>query len=118
MSLVGLMLDFASDCTMQVRTTEPDGEGGNVSTWADGSEFVAAITHDQTIQARKAESEGMHSTYTVTTDRSVHLDFHDVFRRESDGKIFRVTSDATDKMTPSRASFAVAQVTAEEWRLT
>jgi hypothetical protein len=38
-----------------------------------------------------------------------------VFRRESDGKIFRVTSDGDDKKTPPSAGLDMRQVTAEEF---
>jgi hypothetical protein len=43
------------------------------------------------------------------------LQYHDVFRRLSDGKIFRVTSDGDDKFTPDTATLNMRQVTAEEW---
>ncbi len=117
MSLVGLMNDFASACTVMVKVSHDDGEGGKVSAWTEGESFTASITHDQTIQARVAESEGMTSTYTVTTDKGFQLGFHDVFKRDSDGKVFRVTSEASDKHTPARATFQVCQVTAQEWSL-
>ena len=117
MALVGLMNDFAERCVLMEKVRVPDGEGGWTTRWSDGMTFTAAITHDTTLQARVAESEGMTSTYTVTTDKTMPLEFHDVFRRESDGQIFRATSDGTDKRTPDRASFAVSQVSAEEWSL-
>ena len=60
----------------------------------------------------------MTSTYTVTTERNMGLDFHDVFRRDSDGDIFRVTSDSKDVQTPDVSSFQFAQVSAEKWSLT
>lgn len=113
----GLMNEFTEDCTLMERTRVPDGEGGWTSTWDDGMTFRAAITHDTTLQARVAESGGMRSTYTVTTERAMPLDFHDVFRRDRDGQVFRVTSDGTDKQTPDSATFQVSQVTAEEWVL-
>ena len=99
------------------KTRVPDGEGGWTAVWTSGAEFDAAIVMDTTMQARVAESAGMKSVYTVTTDRTLPLDFHDVFRRLSDGKTFRVTSDSSDKETPSVASFQFAQVSAEEWVL-
>lgn len=108
---------FKERCTLMEKTRVPDGEGGWTTVWTPGMEFDAAIVMDTTMQARVAEHEGMTAVYTVTTDRSVPLDFHDVFRRNSDDKTFRVTSDSTDKQTPDVASFQFAQVTAEEWTL-
>ena len=118
MSFPGLMGDFAEECTLLEKTRTPDGEGGWNVGWNDGPTFGAAITYDTTLGARVAESEGMKSTYTVTLERGKSLDFHDVFRRNRDGKVFRVTSDSDDKQTPERATFQVCQVTAEEWELT
>lgn len=117
MSFRGLMNDFVEECTLIEKTRIPDGEGGWTTGWTDGMDFSAAITYDTTLQARVAESEGMKSTYTVTTEKGMTLDFHDVFRRKRDGQVFRVTSDGTDVQTPARASFQVSQVTAEEWTL-
>jgi hypothetical protein len=53
----------------------------------------------------------------VTTPKAMNLQYHDVFRRVEDGKIFRVTSDGDDNATPSRSTFQVRQVTAEEYVL-
>lgn len=117
-SFVGLMNDFVEECTLIEKTRVPDGEGGWTVGWADGMDFQAAITYDTTLQARVAESEGMKATYTVTTEKTMPLDFHDVFRRKRDGQIFRVTSQGDDKRTPPSASFQVSQVAAEEWALT
>ena len=41
-----------------------------------------------------------------------------MFKRLSDGKIFRVTSDGDDKYTPSSANLNMRQVSCEEWELT
>ena len=118
MPFVGLMNDFLEECTLIEKTRVPDGEGGWTTGWVDGMLFMAAITYDTTLQARVAESEGMKATYTVTTEKTMPLDFHDVFRRNRDGQVFRVTSDGTDRQTPARATFQVSQVSAEEWSLT
>ena len=115
---MSLIDDFKTTCTLLEKTRIPDGEGGWTATWKDGMQFEAAIVHNTTIEARVAEKEGMSSTFTVTTERNMGLDFHDVFRRESDGDVFRVTSDSQDVQTPDRASFQFAQVTAEKWSLT
>lgn len=108
---------FKERCVLMEKTRVPDGEGGWVTAWAEGEEFDAAIVMDTTMQARVAESEGMTSVYTVTTDKGLPLDFHDVFKRLSDGKTYRVTSDSKDKETPDVASFQFHQVMAQEWGL-
>lgn len=117
MPFIGLMNDYLEDCTLVEKTKVPDGEGGWTVRWVDGMDFKAAITYDNTLQARVAESDGMMATYTITTEKNMQLDFHDVFRRKRDGQIFRVTSQGDDKKTPESASFQVSQVAAEEWSL-
>lgn len=96
----------------------PDGEGGYITNWRQGVQFDAAITFDSSMQARIAQKQGVSSLYTVTTAKNAKLDFHDVIKRLSDGKVFRITSDGDDKQTPLRAQFGqYLQVTAEEWNL-
>ena len=112
------LLDRAMvDVVMLEKTRSPDGEGGFTTAWREGAVFVAAITFDTSMAARTAEKQGVTSRYTVTTRKNVTLEYHDVFKRLSDGKIFRVTSDGDDKFTPESASLNMRQVTAEEWRL-
>lgn len=114
---MSLLSDAMESCIMLNKKTEADGYGGFFNTWTDGAEFKAAITFDTSIEARNAEAAGVTSLYTVTTDKSITLEYHDVFRRVSDGKIFRVTSDGDDKFTPSNALLNMRQVTAEEYSL-
>lgn len=99
------------------KTRVPDGEGGFKTTWAEGAKFPAAVTLDTSIEARVAEKQGVTSVYTITTERTVVLEYHDVLKRLYDGKIFRVTSDGDDKAAPASASLNMRQVTAEEWSL-
>ena len=114
MSLIDTMKET---CTMLDKTTVSDGMGGFVQQWADGATFTAAIVKDNTTQGRIAEKQGVTELYTVTVDKGLTLDFHDVFRRDSDGAIFRVTSNITDSKTPAVATFAFGQVSAERWVL-
>lgn len=112
------LLDSAmSKCVMMDKSTHPDGFGGIVTDWKDGSEFMAAIVFDSSMQARIGQHQGVKSLYTVTTNKSIVMQFHDVFRRVEDGKIFRVTSDGDDKASPKSSMLDIRQVTAEEWTL-
>lgn len=114
---MSLLSDAFESVTMLDRSTIPDGYGGYESVWKDGASFNAAIVLDSSMQARMAEKDGVTALYTVTTKRAITLQFHDVFRRERDGKIFRVTSDGDDKLTPPSATLDMRQVSAEEWKL-
>ena len=114
---MSLLSEALEDCTMLTKSVINDGYGGYTTTWTEGAVFDAAIVFDTSIQARTAEAQGVSSRYTVTTKRIMHLEYHDVFRRNSDGKIFRVTSDGDDKYTPASATLDMRQVTAEEFSL-
>lgn len=114
MSLLDETMDI---CQFLDKTRVPDGYGGVKTTWVDGAEFSAAITFDTSIEARVADAQGVTSRYTVTTRKDLTLEYHDVFKRLRDNKIFRVTSDGDDKFTPASASLNMRQVTAEEWEI-
>lgn len=117
MPFPGMMSEWVSECTLLEKKRIPDGEGGWETSWVDGMPFEAAITHASSIEARVAESEGMGSTFTVWTEKGTPLDYQDVFRRESDGQTFRVTSQGGDEQSPDRASFQLTHVNAERWEL-
>lgn len=114
---MSLLEEGMEKCIMLDKTTAPDGYGGYTTVWVEGAEFKSAITFDTSIEARTAEQAGVSSLYTVTTRKNISLEYHDVFRRIRDGKVFRVTSDGDDKYTPSSATLNMRQVTAEEYIL-
>lgn len=115
---MSLLSDAMEQCILLNKTTVPDGYGGREDKWYE-SEFIfdAAIVFDTSIEARRAEAEGVKSLYTITTTKEITLEYHDVFKRIRDNKIFRVTSDGDDKYTPKSATLNMRQVTAEEWKL-
>lgn len=114
---MSLLENAMEKCVLMDKTTTADGRGGYVPTWTDGAEFNAAITFDTSMQARIAEAQGVKNLYTVTTTKAMNLEYHDVFRRLDDGKVFRVTSDGDDNKTPPTAHLNMRQVTAEEWEI-
>ena len=114
---MSLLSESMETCALIDKRTASDGYGGIITTWIDGAEFIAAIVFDTSLEARVADIQGVTALYTVTTEKSINLQYHDVFRRLSDGKVFRVTSDGDDKRTPMSAGLNMRQVTAEEWSL-
>lgn len=111
---MSLLDESMEKCTIQDRTTIADGYGGYTTTWKDGAEIQAAIVLDSSMEARVADKQGVTSLYTVTTRKNINLQYHDIFRRERDKKIFRVTSDGDDNHTPTSALLNMRQVSAEE----
>ena len=114
---MSLLSEAMESCTMQDKTTVADGYGGVITVYNDGAKFDAVCVLDNSMQARAAEQQGVKALYTVTTNKSINLQFHDIFRRNRDGKIFRVTSDGDDDKTPASAYLNMRQVSAEEWSL-
>ena len=105
-------------CVRMERKGSDDGEGGTRTERIEGERIDAAIVRDTSTAAKVAEKEGATSVYTITTKRNVLLGFHDVIKRLSDGKIFRVTSDIGDKVSPGMSLIDISQVTAEKWEVT
>ena len=116
--VVMLYQDFMEPCVLVEKTKAPDGESGFTQVWPEGAPFDAAIVTDNSMEARVGQKAGVTSVYTVTVKPGLGLEYHDVFKRVSDSKIFRVTSDSDDKKTPKVSTFQFEQVTAEEWELT
>lgn len=115
MSLLDAMMD---DFVLMEKKRVEDGAGGFTTTYVEGAPFRAAIVMDSTMQAKVAEKQGVSSVYTITTPKSVVLEYHDVVLRLSDLRYFRVTSDGADKSSPSIASLDMRQVSAEKWEVT
>lgn len=114
---MSLLNKAMEECTILDKRTTADGRGGFETSWIDGAQFYAAIVFDSSMEARRAEAQGVTALYTITTNKNVNLQYHDVVRRGSDQKIFRVTSDGDDKHTPNGAGLNMRQVSAEEWEL-
>ncbi len=114
---MSLLSESMEACVMIDKTTAPDGYGGIKPTWKNGAEFKAAITFDTSTEARVGAAQGVTNLYTVTTNRSVNLQYKDHIKRLRDGKCFEITSDGDDKHTPLSAGLDMRQVTASEWSI-
>jgi head-tail adaptor len=114
---MSLLEEYMTNCILMNKVHQSDGIGGTTSVWTDGPEIKAAITFNSSMESRIAEKQGVTALYTITTNKSVNLQYHDVLRRIEDGKIFRVTSDGDDNKTPSSSTLNMRNVTAEEWEL-
>ena len=94
-----------------------DGLGGTETRWVDGAKIDGAIVYDSSTQMKIAHAMGVTATYSLIVRKNVLLDYHTVLRRESDSKIFRLTSNSDDKKTPEEAALNMRQYDAEEFKL-
>ena len=111
---MSLLDESMEECVIMDKTTVSDGYGGYKTTWKEGATISAAVVLDNSIEARVADKQGVTALYTVTTRKSVNLQYHDIFKRVRDGKLFRVKSDGDDNATPGSAGLNMRQVSAEE----
>lgn len=98
------------------KTTAPDGLGGTMAVYRRGASFQAVATYNSSMEARVGAAQGVTSLYNITTKRNVNLQYHDAVERARDGKVFRVTSDGDDNVTPQSADLNMRVVSAEEWK--
>lgn len=112
---MSLLEEAMETCILMDKVTKPDGYGGYRSRYVAGASFQAAIVFDTSMEARVADKQGVTSLYTVTTTKALTLEYHDVFKRLGDGKVFRVTSDGDDRFTPNSSTLDMRQCTCEEF---
>lgn len=111
---MSLLSEAMENCVYIDKQTRDDGYGGVITVWTEGASFQAVVVFDTSIEARRAEKEGVKNLYTITTERSITLMYGDIIRRNSDEKLFRITSDGTDKKSPMSSTLNMRVVTAEE----
>ena len=102
-------------CTILNHIRVDDPYGSVVETWTDGATFDATIIKNSTTEAMIAERQGIKELFTIVVRKGLSLEYHDAFRRESDGQVFRVTSNVQDSEAPEASSVKISKVTAEKW---
>ena len=114
MSLLSQMME---DCKILNHVRTDDDFGGYTDAWTEGATFKAAIAKNGSPEVLVAEKQGVAEQFTVVVDQDFVLDYHDVFRRVSDGSVFRVTSPTADSTAHPASTVKIAKVTAERWVL-
>lgn len=114
---VSLVEKMKTECIRLAQTSEADGAGGHRTTWTEEGRFNASIVEKSHTEPENGEKKRAKAFYDVFIPREEDIRYHDVFRRVSDGRVFRVTSNPDDKKTPLMSHMSFAIVSAEEWRL-
>lgn len=114
---MSLLDDFAQPCVLMEKKRVTSSEGGWTTTWEEGAEFVNYPYLDTSMEARRAEKEGVTSTYSILVDRDFPLEYNDYFKDKTTGNTYRVTSDPEEKKAPKSSSFDLKFFTAERKEL-
>lgn len=113
---MSLLDEYKEDFVFINKTHILDDEGNPAVTWTESDvSFKAALRFDNSIQAKRAQAEGVQDLYTIVTDKSINLEFNDVVKRLKDGTTFRVTTSGKDNKTPSSAGLNMRAVSAKVW---
>lgn len=115
---MSLLDDFARNCVLMEKTRVSDGEGGYYVQWTEGVEFKNYMALDTSMEARRAEKEGVTSVYSALVEKTVPIEYGDYFKDVSTGGTYRVTSDPADKQAPKSATRPLKYFTAERKALT
>lgn len=110
---MSLLDDFGKEYVLLEKKRTPSPEGGWTTEWTDGAKFTSYQALDTSIEARRAEKEGVSSLYSGLVDQSVPIEFNDYFRDLETGETYRVTSNPEEKKSPRSASFSLKFFTAE-----
>ena len=110
---MSLLDDFARPCVRLEPARVSDGAGGWKTSWAPGAAFTARLALDTSMEARRAERDGVTSLYTVLADRSAALAYGDYFRDTETGTAYRVTSRPEEKAAPAMSTLPFKSFTAE-----
>lgn len=114
---MSLLDDFARPCVLMEKTRVPDGEGGYTVSWAEGVTFYNYQALDSSMEARRAEKEGVTSLYSALVDKTLPIEYNDYFKDTTTGLTYRVTSSPSEKESPKSATFALKYFTAERKEL-
>lgn len=111
---MSLLNDYYEPFNIIDKATDNDTYGALITVWRMGAEFIGIAEPQSSTEAQIAMAISEKKVYGIVTKKDVVLRHNDVIRRQSDGKIFRITSDADDKKTPNSATLNMRRCDAVE----
>ena len=113
------LLDEFKDTYIVMNQEDSDDEFGsyNASYSESEIEFEGSLGFTESHIQSEVESLGLKENYKLLIPKDVCLSMHQVIKRKSDGKFFRVTSDSSNVFTPASSPLNLRFVTVEGWSL-
>lgn len=100
-----LMNAQTETCVFLNKATVSDGYGGYKTAWTEGAEFEAVIIEDTSRDATVAGLEQSTDFWGVKVRNYVPLEYLSVFKRLSDGKVFRIRKQGMEAPRISAMEF-------------
>lgn len=114
---MGLIDGMLARCVHLSRPETPDGLGGYEGEWVEGEPFDAVLIKVAEAQGSRGERPVLQEKFTAVVSAQEPLHYHDVFRRLSDGAVFRAIGDAADAAAPEASTVKIAKALCERWAL-
>ena len=114
---MSLLDQYTAECVLLTKTRTDDPYGGYKTTWTPGIHFFPAWEFMGAAEVVVAEQQGTSRVYRIYTDKTLNLDYHEVFKRLKDGQVFRVTNPGTDRNTPASSRLNRRLVEVEKWEI-
>jgi len=114
---MSLLDEYSVNCVTLVKTRDDDPVGGYRMVWAPDTPFIAAWEFESAPEVMVAEQQGVIRTYNIYVDKTLQLDYHEVFRRTDNNQVYRVVNPGTDRKTPTFSAINKQLVVVEEWEL-
>lgn len=105
--------DFFEPFFTQDYEAVSNGMGGLMKKYTDKDKIQAGCSTESSTQAEIAYRAGTKTIYRITVPKGIVLRPGDVLRRVRDNRLYRVTSDSSDRTTPDVAQVQFSCVTAE-----
>lgn len=104
---MSLLDDFSQQCVLMEKKRVPDGAGGYEVTWTEGAEFLNYQALDTSMEAARAEKEGVTSVYSALVNKTVPIEYMDYFRDVASGVTYRVTSNPEEREAPKSRGLTI-----------
>lgn len=115
---MSLLDEQFEDFTIINKAVVDDGYGGTKTVWTPGAVIKGVMAYNNNLAVQVAQIMGSTTNYVFVVRKDTEVDYYTVLRRDSDGKIFRITANSDDKKTPKSAGLNMREYDAEEWKLT
>ena len=114
---MSLLEEYSTEYTILLVEEQDDEYGSTITKYVDGMTFIGQLAFMSDSIMSVSEALGLMTSYRLIIPKGVVLEFHDIVRRNSDGKVFRVKSNSANVYTPSSSGLDLSYVELEEWSL-